>query len=757
MGKYVFALVLVFVFSLAVCAGTMRLQLNLDAEGIRLHRQDAYDFVSYDDPRCYNAAGPGEPELPSLRITLALPRNAHITGIHCLRESPLTVGPFNAHPFQGFHILSEERSATVAMKQEIAGRNHWPLQPISRAAAFSMRGYRLLQFCYHPFVYSPAAKSLSFYAQAEITVTYEAGPAATGGHPAMGRLVRQLVRNPDDVDRFYGPLHDKGQSRTGTDMLIVTTSTLRPAVEQYAAFRAGQGISSVIKTVGDIESQYTGDTIQLKIKQCIYDHTQAPHNVTYVLLVGDAGTDAQYSVPDQNIYGSMDGDNTIPGDIFFSCFDDQFDWNANGNNRVGESYSDDADISPDVVIGRLPVRTTGHILDYLAKVDTYLAEAGNPDYTPHLLLSGVELWSSGDAEDKSELMYANYINPYWPDNVKHTLYDSTPGVTVNVASLTDAMEANNNFMHMATHGNVTKWGMESGDCFYAADAMALDNIPGVIATISCIVNAIDPEVNCYYCDPPADPCLGEGLIRNPNGGCVVFVGSSRYGIGDYSHTVHGPSFTYNDGFIHYCLDTPEGVTGEAFTQAKIDLVADATYDSSYRFIHYNLNFCGDPSLRFYLEESYNPLNMHRFFNTRTGGHFFTISQMEADYIQSNLPHFTYEGIKFSVYPPGDFPPSSLPVHRFFNTRTGGHFFTTSTVEYQYILDNLPHYTYEGVKFYVFGTSNPPLGSMGVHRFFNTRSGGHFFTTSGMEADYIRQNVPHFVYEGIKFYVMPPVW
>ena len=90
------------------------------------------------------------------------------------------------------------------------------------------------------------------------------------------------------------------------------------------------------------------------------------------------------------------------------------------------------------------------------------------------------------------------------------------------------------------------------------------------------------------------------------------------------------------------------------------------------------------------------------------------------------------------------------MHRFFHTLLGGHFFTTSTVEYQYILDNLPVYRYEGIKFYVMPQQQ--AGSAGVHRFFHTRLGGHFFTTSTVEYQYILDNLPVYRYEGIKFYV-----
>ena len=46
----------------------------------------------------------------------------------------------------------------------------------------------------------------------------------------------------------------------------------------------------------------------------------------------------------------------------------------------------------------------------------------------------------------------------------------------------------------------------------------------------------------------------------------------------------------------------------------------------------------------------NPLNtpVYRFYNTQAGGHFFTSSQEERDFVNNNLPQYNYEGIGFDA-------------------------------------------------------------------------------------------------------------
>lgn len=46
-----------------------------------------------------------------------------------------------------------------------------------------------------------------------------------------------------------------------------------------------------------------------------------------------------------------------------------------------------------------------------------------------------------------------------------------------------------------------------------------------------------------------------------------------------------------------------------------------------------------------------------------------------EYIMENLPHWTYVGIKFDVHANQE--ADTCAVYRFFNTRTGIHFFTIS--------------------------------------------------------------------------------
>lgn len=144
----------------------------------------------------------------------------------------------------------------------------------------------------------------------------------------------------------------------------------------------------------------------------------------------------------------------------------------------------------------------------------------------------------------------------------------------------------------------------------------------------------------------------------------------------------------------------------------------------------------------------NQVPVYRFFNTQRGGHLYTVSEVERDYIINNLPQWNYEGVKFNVW--DGYAENVVPTYRFFNTTTGIHLYTISESERDAVMQ-LPQWNYEGVKFYV-STSDQIENITPVYRFFNHVRGGHLYTISEAERDTVMQ-LPQWSYEGIPFFVI----
>ena len=70
------------------------------------------------------------------------------------------------------------------------------------------------------------------------------------------------------------------------------------------------------------------------------------------------------------------------------------------------------------------------------------------------------------------------------------------------------------------------------------------------------------------------------------------------------------------------------------------------------------------------------------------------------------------------------------VFRFFDTATGTHFLTSSTVERDFIITHTPALHFEGVAFESY--TAPEAGTLTLERFFNTISGLHHLSASAAE-------------------------
>ena len=90
------------------------------------------------------------------------------------------------------------------------------------------------------------------------------------------------------------------------------------------------------------------------------------------------------------------------------------------------------------------------------------------------------------------------------------------------------------------------------------------------------------------------------------------------------------------------------------------------------------------------------VTMYRFFNTRTGAHFYTVSTTERDTIKDDVCPTTPTKV-----PPSrctDRPPTGLsPVYRFYNRNTGTHLYTISETEKATIQASYPYFSLDGCR------------------------------------------------------------
>lgn len=145
-------------------------------------------------------------------------------------------------------------------------------------------------------------------------------------------------------------------------------------------------------------------------------------------------------------------------------------------------------------------------------------------------------------------------------------------------------------------------------------------------------------------------------------------------------------------------------------------------------------------------------DIFRFYDEKTGSHFYTQSAEERDSILSHLPNYKYEGNAFDGK--DDFHPLRdryVEVWRFYNKDTNTHFYTASAEERDQIQKNLPQYVFEGKAYDAYG-NNERYDVHPLFRFYNTQTGTHFYTVDESEKINIETTIPQFKYEGIAYYV-----
>ena len=158
--------------------------------------------------------------------------------------------------------------------------------------------------------------------------------------------------------------------------------------------------------------------------------------------------------------------------------------------------------------------------------------------------------------------------------------------------------------------------------------------------------------------------------------------------------------------------------------------------------------------------------VHRFFQYEQGYHFYSADTNEVEIIKERSNRgelaYNYEQEKYKVLADnkdtltGEVIEGVKEVHRFFNTQTGAHLYTMDDNEKDAIQANLPHYNYEEIAYYAFDVEPGNLDTIPVYRMLNNSSGAHLFSIDSSEIAYIQENLPHFSMENngnAAFYVI----
>lgn len=588
---------------------------------------DKNDFVfKYDDEgnlfivsnvhRVSYKSDTQEPALPFVQINLLIENNNSYENVQIHSDEELLLKDVLLAPNP--HVVKTDSTPTdyESMPTITYTNEVYPKLDIHYSGTHILGGYKYVSFIVSPFKYDALRKKL--YLRTNMTLSVNLSDNDNKGlvsetnskyvthdKTILSRL-KKLVINYNQFEELYGHTNEaKNTDNTITsrstidyEYLIITNNALKSSFQDLVKWKTIKGIRSKIITTEQISSQYSGISLQEKIKRAIKDYYNGTYSgLKYVMLGGDVDI-----VPSRMCHiGYIENDTvyheeTTPVDMYYGCFDGDFGWDANGNGIFGET-GDNVDLLPEVVVTRMPVNTPEQVSSYVSRVINYERLSNIEGCEKKILMGGhtLRFWYDGmcDSEVKADSFYVKYIQPYWNCERKK-LFNKQEGDSASLFcrdSLQYELGKGYTFADIITHGMPSCWSMRSLDynTTYAQNLTNLGNT--VITTVACHTNAFDSSL-----------CLSEAFIRNKNSGMLGYLGCSRQGWANIWPWRQGPSFEYNGDFYKSLFTDSYGMFGRAVINAK-DQYAPLCIDEStvYRWIMFGLNPIGDPETRLFLD------------------------------------------------------------------------------------------------------------------------------------------------------------
>ena len=613
--KVIYILLLCLLSLFANADNVKTIDLSFDVKDFNLARDErglleissTKHIVSYGDDVT-------EPGLPLVGIKVAIPNGTEfqslsITGSKQILQTNVLVNS-NPMPEPTNAIPSPSASTVPNYKNKI-----YPDNTVKYVSTNTMDGYRMICFLVSPFEYDATKGELCFYENISIQINLANSKSASFcSSPFVGKnakhWIKQLVINPEDVEDLTpsgaSPKIMTSLSPTGpVDYLIITADSLLSSFDELVEWKRTKGIRTEVISIDSIDHNYTGNTIQLKIKNCLYDY-YVNRGLKYVLLGGD-----DTIVPVQYCYAKVNTPITnMPSDLYYACFGDSLNWDGNGNGIYGE-VADSIDFSPSIYISRLPIRTQEHVSAFLNKLICYEKNPLSKPWHNNILMAGARFGGNligeqqqSDAEAKADSLYDNYISPYWSGSrVKFfdTYTDFPGGASYQLVtdSLQTQLQKGYTFMDMGTHGTQERWDLENNYTYTKTNASSLQNNGfTIIATVACLTNAFEhSSVNI------PDPCLSEAFIRNPNSGVVAYLGCSREGWSKHGSNLLDGSYSYEKEYYKSLFNNSKRFHNyaEIVAISKMQKINGCGSDGKDRWLQLGLNPLGDPEMPVYTQ------------------------------------------------------------------------------------------------------------------------------------------------------------
>lgn len=630
-----FVLVMIFFSILALSFGNSGETTSQDTDEII---NDSTMFISYDFSKptfemrgeydypvmagLRNEENPGSPVVPVKYTQILLPKGEYLVSIEVIAKNEVTIdGEYFIKPGGTPISFSSINGPPPQLKPNPAiyySEDRYPSEIYSDISIQWCRGYQILIIGLYPLQYIPPQEKVLYYETFEVAVTTkfsgEESPLYRGLQEDRN-LVERLVDNPSvlstyDLDTTENP--NGGivplsitNSSDSYDYVIITNDNLAASFQSFADYKNSTGMETVVVKIEDIlaDPDYDGVDDQERIRNFIND-SYINWSVKYVLLGGD-----DEIIPHRGCYGFVNGitpseDNDIPTDLYYGGLDGT--WNEGANTSRWGEVDDNPDLYAEVYVGRAPVNTISEVQTFHNKV---LDFESNPR-PKHVTLHG-ETDSSGPyyldyIKNGEGGVFAPGVESFIPSNYNITKLYERNGVTIDVATWESEIANNTLFVNHGGHGNVQSYEIQEGTFYNDGDAYDIVNSYYPIhLSIACYSGSFDGRKDdmSYVADKDS---MAEEYIINPNGGMVACILNSRYGwflTGD----VTAYSGELDNKFYDHLFNNNTIKIGKTLQRTKEDFAPWALLDGTYRWVVYEWNLLGDPTMDIFGKDNETPI------------------------------------------------------------------------------------------------------------------------------------------------------
>lgn len=621
------------------------LVVTLDAGNYKLLAGDTGARIEMEqDFGTFNASG--EPQLPGRTFMIALPPGVKISQVSfSTPEARDLPGKYDLAPVEP--SVTDGEGADQARAQWALDRQRaygadktYPTNVGEYRGQGQWRGYTIAQVSFQPFQYRPLSGALSFHPRLTVTIDYrlpQAGSPAwleaqgLRGDHVLDDLIATQVVNFDQAQAWYATGDDGPTAATSAYdyVIVVQNDTIGAAFTPFKTWKESLGHSVNIVTLTWINANYTGVDVAERIWNFLHEkYPASAWGIRYVMLVGDLQV-----IPTRRVYYADQGWG-LRSDHFYAKLSGGSTsaavWNHDGDVRWGEVHEDEMTLTPDVLVGRIPLNNTSDITNAVNAMIAYEQDKGGWKHSALLAGGYNDIKNATSKTDNAVLMEMirnNLLNPngwsytrlYEESGLGTSTYSPAPDYDASNANVVTAWNAKDyGLAILANHGNEdglsgVYWQFDSTNIGTADDKEVVWSDLFLKSDVPSLTNTHTPIVELVGCSsiilegppwPNPDQTMSTyGTNKNNTGSELLAHGRAAGVVGLYSPGPYVVGWSKVDqggmstiGYYmaedlvqnHYSL-------GWSVFDTKIRYNAKF-YNNNYEPYHWALNLYGDPSM-----------------------------------------------------------------------------------------------------------------------------------------------------------------